>query len=412
MQDKIIFFLVYLLKYNFIFKFKLKYLQKIALCSSDNEDEIKLKKLKKLLKASKRSKFYSDLYKSRNFDINAIKSLEDIKLIPSINKEMIIGKEHSLLVMPKWLMFQGSTSGSSGASLNVFYDYLSVIRENAYVWNYRMQKGLNIKDPSVVVRGNLNKKKLFKFDTFTNTLYISSYNLNKNNIKEIFNRISRLKPKALIGYPSSLSILSKLLDENNYKLCIPLAFTSSESIYSFQKTLIRESFGCKLYDWYGNAERSIALQEEFNEYKEPKLYSINEYHENHIITTSLINNSFPLIRYKVDDRLDIKNEKITAIVGRVDDVVILKDNTAIGRLDHLFKGVSGIRYAQIIQEQINKIDINIVLNINHKFDSELLEKQIEHWLGIDIVYQINFINENQLVFMPSGKFKMVVSSVK
>ena len=58
------------------------------------------------------------------------------------------------------------------------------------------------------------------------------------------------------------------LDENNYKLCIPLAFTSSESIYSFQKSLIRESFGCKLYDWYGNAERSIALQEEFNEYKE------------------------------------------------------------------------------------------------------------------------------------------------
>jgi phenylacetate-CoA ligase len=221
-----------------------------------------------------------------------------------------------------------------------------------------------------------------------------------------------LKPKALIGYPSSLSSLSKLLDENNYKLCIPLAFTSSESIYSFQKSLIRESFGCKLYDWYGNAERSIALQEEFNEYKEPKLYSINEYHENHIITTSLINNSFPLIRYKVDDRLDIKNEKITAIVGRVDDVVILKDNTAIGRLDHLFKGVSGISYAQIIQEQINKIDINIVLNINQKFDSELLEKQIENWLGIDIVYQINFINEKQLVYMPSGKFKMVVSSVK
>lgn len=410
MITNIKFFLQYLLKFNFLFKHYKSVIKKYDSLDQKSLDKIKLKKLKKLIKKAQKSDFYSDLYKDVNLE--NIKTLEDINILPIITKEMIKGKEERLLTVNKSFLFKGYTSGSTGSPLKVFYDYISVLKENAYIWNYREKCGLKLKKPIISLRGNLTKNDLFKYDRFTNTLHLSSYNLNEENINFYYEKIVEFKPEAILGYPSSIYLLVQLLKKCRKKLLIPLAFTSSETLYENQKDFIESSLNCKIFDWYGNAERTIALQKENYIYTEPSLYSINEYHHNHIISTNLINTSFPLIRYEVNDSLERKDNSITAILGRIDDFIILEDGTKIGRIDHIFKGLCGIKFAQIVQNEINKININLVLDDILLFKEEELIKKINQRLGNDIYYKINSIREDEIIYMNSGKFKMVVNNVK
>ena len=412
MKDNIKFFIQYILKFNFLFKYQLNKIKSYKKLNDAELEKLKLKRLKSLILKSQKSPFYKNLYKGVNIDINDIKALKDIKKLPIITKEMIKGKEEELLITNKKFLFKGFTSGSTGSPLTVFYSYLSVLKENAYVWYYRENNGLRFKDPIVSLRGNLTKNELFKFDSFTNTLYLSSYNLNNTNIKLYYEKIKEFKPKAFLGYPSSIYLLAQLFKENSINFDIPLVFTSSETLYENQKDFIEKTFNCKICDWYGNAERTIALQKENSFYEEPYLYSINEFENDYVITTNLINDSFPLIRYKVDDSFVIENSKIKAVLGRNDDFIILKDNTRIGRIDHIFKGLNGIKFAQIIQNKINEIEINIVIDNFELFTIDLLKKKISERLGDEIIYGINYISEKEIIYMNSGKFKMVVNNVK
>lgn len=412
MKDNIKFFIQYILKFNFLFKYQLNKIKSYKKLNSEELEKLKLKRLKSLLLKSQKNLFYKNLYKTSNIDINDIKALEDIKKLPIITKEMIKGKEEELLTTNKKFLFKGFTSGSTGSPLTVFYSYLSVLKENAYVWYYREKHGLKFKDPIVSLRGNLTKNELFKFDSFTNTLYLSSYNLNNTNIKLYYEKIKEFKPKAFLGYPSSIYLLAQLFKENSINFDISLVFTSSETLYENQKDFIEQTFNCRICDWYGNAERTIALQKENSFYEEPYLYSINEFENDYVITTNLINDSFPLIRYKVDDSFVIENSKIKAVLGRNDDFIILKDNTKIGRIDHIFKGLNGIKFAQIIQNKINEIEINMVIDNFELFNIDILKKKIKERLGEEIIYTINYISEEEIIYMNSGKFKMVVNNVK
>ena len=377
-------------------------------------EELKLKKIKNLLSKAIRSKFYKELYKKHNVNIDNIKTLEDFEKLPIVTKDMIKGQEATLLTKSRYFLFKGFTSGSTGSPLTVYYDYFSVLKENAFVWKYREKCSLNFKDPVISLRGNLKKGEFSSFDKYTNTLYLSSYNLNKENILSYYRLILDFKPKAILAYPSSIYLLTMLLTEKGLKLHVNSVFTSSETLYSNQKEIIENYLSTKIYDWFGNAERTIALQQLDNgKYEEPFLYSHNEYKNDYVLTTALNNNSFPLIRYKVDDVIEINDKvEIVSIIGRQDDFIELKDGTKIGRLDHIFKGVHGIKYAQIVQKNIGVIDINIVDDKFNDSDKKLLMRKLDERLGNDLIYKINIIKKDQIIYMKSGKFKMVINNAR
>ena len=91
------------------------------------------------------------------------------------------------------------------------------------------------------------------------------------------------------------------------KLDIPVAFTSSETLLGYQRALIEKQLGTEIYDNYGMTERTIYLKEANNHqgYYELPGYSINEYLKDGEICTSLINEAFPLIRYRSNDIIEL-----------------------------------------------------------------------------------------------------------
>ena len=253
----------------------------------------------------------------------------------------------------------------------------------------------------------------------SNTLYLSSYCINKDTIKTYYDVIIKHKPFAIEGYPSSLYTLSLCMSEAGLKLDIPVAFTSSETLLDYQRILIEKQLGTEIYDNFGMTEQTIYLQEAFNHqgYYELPGYSINEYLEDGEICTSLTNEAFPLIRYRSNDiielaELDAEHPQIMvkSVEGRKEDFLLCKDGGRIQRLDFIFKGVNHVRYGQLVQEKNGFLNVNIVPDFGFsKLDEKSIENNVIERIGKDnIDFKINQIRESDLVYTKRGKFKFLI----
>ena len=375
-------------------------------------------------KAYDNSPFYQKLYSDAGINKEDIKSLEDIKKLPIITKDMIKAHAEEIRIAPKWKLIKNHTSGTTGTPLMVYEDWPSIWREQAYFYCYRKRCGYTYGQPIVSLRGNLEKKDLFLKVHISNTLYLSSYNINPQTTELYFNQIVRHNPVAIEGYPSSLYSLALMMRDKGLQLHIPVAFTSSESLLDYQRELIEKQLDTQIYDHYGTTERTIRLSESFNHngYFEDPGYSINEYTEDGEITTSLINYSFPLIRYKGNDVIELMEateENLQVIVkkiqGRKSSYLIGKDGTEYSGalLTRVFKDISTIDNAQFVQEKKGEVKLNYVPgNGFTKEDEQKLKNAVIEQLGeSNFEFHFNVISSSDIIYTSRGKFNYIVNKI-
>ena len=411
--------ITYYTRHNFLL-----YRQMAKLTALENMDpaELKALEIKEAMKmirfAAENSEFYKKLYAK----IDLRDSFEAVyPQLPVITKADIRANEHTIITDPIHLLKKAHTSGTSGSPLNMYRSAGAILKENAYVWHFRISKGLNLGDPFVSMRGVLDNKTLHYYNKAENTLYLSSYLLNKANIRKYAELLVEFKAKAIFAFPSSLFTLSNLLEEAGLQVEVPLLFTSSETLYPFQREKIERTLSARIFDRYSTAERTILLHEcKCGNYHAAPKYGISEFLDRGVVTTAFINKAFPLIKYKIDDSFKFMDKPcecgkgigIAAIEGRVDDVVLLEDGTRIGRLGVAFQGIPNLRYAQIIQNSQSGIDVNIVTTADFKkSEQDLLEKKLRQRLNESLVIKFNKVQENDILKTASGKFKLVVSKV-
>lgn len=370
-------------------------------------------------RAYDKSPFYYRLYTEAGIKKEDIKCLEDIKKLPVITKDMVKKYAQEMLTVPKWQVMVGHTSGTTGTPLTVYSSWPSIWWNQAYTYSARFRNGFKYGQPLVSLRGNLDRNTMHMKVHVSNTLYLSSYCINKDTIKTYYDVIIKHKPVAIEGYPSSLYTLSLCMSEAGLKLDIPVAFTSSETLLDYQRILIEKQLGTEIYDNFGMTEQTIYLQEAFNHqgYYELPGYSINEYLEDGEICTSLTNEAFPLIRYRSNDiielaELDAEHPQIMvkSVEGRKEDFLLCKDGGRIQRLDFIFKGVNHVRYGQLVQEKNGFLNVNIVPDFGFsKLDEKSIENNVIERIGKDnIDFKINQIRESDLVYTKRGKFKFLI----
>lgn len=412
--------LKYFLRSKIFIRKELKEVERLYGLSEDELYAYKEEQFLKLFKhAMTKSPFYKEFYGKAGITIDDIQSLKDIEKLPVLTKEIVRQNNKKIPTVATWRLFKARTSGTTGTPLMIYQDYQAVKKFQAYLRYFRLRCSFEYGEPIVSLRGYFDKVKLKHNIHISNTLYLSSYNINQENILKYFNYISKFKPKAIEGHPSSLYNLCLLLKQNNLNVNIPLVFTSSESLYTFQRDFIEDVFRAKICDLYGCTELAILLTQtaENNYYKEEPGFSINEYYETKIITTSLINNSFPLIRYQIDDILSTKKLEQQTIIdeihGRIEDQIVCKDGTKIGRTDDLFTRVKNVLLAQIIQNEVGAIDINIVPDEKFsEIDKRTIYNDIHKKSGennLDI--KINTVTSSEIIYTKRNKFKFVLSNI-
>ncbi len=410
------------IKFGSCFKKELHRITDLYSISETHLAELKNQEfVKQYRNAFSNSKFYKNLYQEHGLHLNSIQSIDDAGQIPIITKEDIRHRVDDLLTRNKLFVYIAYTSGTTGSPLKLYRDFQSVCKEYSYGYYFQMSHGYQLGDKVISIKGDLDKNEISRFDRSLNTLHLSSYNLNQKNIRKYYQLIKDFEPKVVKAYPSSLQILSVELYKAGLELYIPLAFTSSEVLHDFQRSIIEKVLRTKIFDWYGNSEQTISLgQVKKDLYQDIPLYGHIEVKEKCIITTGFINKSFPLIRYKIDDVIKLKCDSscirccTSRILGRDNQYIELKNGQQIGLLDHAFNfsNVKNILGAQIVQNKVGEINLNIIPDYNFTdCNKKELFRNLTQLLGDDCKIYYREINEDQIIRTESGKYNLMISNL-
>jgi len=411
----------YFAKNNLITQIEIKRIDKLYHLSSEDLLQRYNEKFISIFKhAFNHSPFYKRLYQAHGIGINDIKDLSDISKLPILNKNLIKHEVDKIYTNFDFLKVTGLTSGTTGTPLRLYRTPFDIAKEQAYIRHYRKMHGFNFGHPIISLRGMLGKSVPYEYFKQANILYISSPNLNESTIEMYYDLIQKFKPVAVEAFPSYLHKFCVELENKGLKLDIPVSFTSSETLLSWQREKIEPFLNTRIFDWYGNAERSILLAQNAKmEYYPMPLYSINEFRETDVITTNLINKSFPIIRYEVDDRIEVTttdflqnqiNPKVKSISGRQSENVILKDGSHVGCIDHAFKGVNHIEMAQVHQYNVqDPIEIKLVVNTSFsKADEDQLRANWVRMVGTEMELNFTYCTKSDLSIIPNQKYRLII----
>lgn len=386
--------------------------------------------------------YYHDLLKEKKIRPDDIKTVDDISKLPILTKELIKRNFDKLIsrAVPKWKRRHGHTSGTTGSPLDLVYDIETCVAHHAADWRQKNWAGLTYGDAYASLQGRVivpieqKTPPFWRKNYINNQLFLSSFHLTKDNIPRYFDQLSKENIRFLEGYPSTVFILALRLKKDNMRFPLKAVLTSSETLFDFQREIIEDSFCCKVFDFYGMAERAVFatecdhhqghhLNEDYGltEFLDDRYESVSPGQMGHIVATSLHNFAMPLIRYKTNDSCSLKREPCSCgrsfalmdnVATKNESIVTLPDGRLISPsvLTHPFKPMENILESQIIQDKPDELKVKIVKNEKYTEDDErMLISAFKQRLG-DIRISIEYCDT--IPRTKSGKFKWVISSIK
>ena len=372
--------------------------------------------------------YYRKLFKKIGFIPSDMRTLDDLKAIPVLTKEMIRQNAADLLATNARI-FGPSLShsgGTTGTALEFYVDRPSNIMEFAAVWRHWNWAGYRFGDRFCDLRGRIIKgKKPYVYDRRLNALFLSSYRMTPRLVREYAVAMRSFKPVIIRGYPSAIDVFAQFLCEEGIDDIRPKAVvTSSETLLAHQRKNVERAFGCVVFDTYGLEERSAAAgQCSYGRLHEDSEYGIISYEgpEHEMICTGLHNFAMPLIRYRTNDIGAPSSERcpcgrglpvIASIIGRVEDMIRTPDGRYVAGsgLSVALKHSAGIKMSQIVQEKIDAMTIRVVRSAGYgDHDEQKLLAGLRDRVGEAIAIRVEYVDDIPLT--AAGKLKFVVSKM-
>lgn len=295
-----------------------------------------------------------------------------------------------------------STSGSTGRPLTLIQDIGTAIREEAFVYRQLRWAGYTWGDRRAWIRGdivcsNTPSNGLYGCrDWWSNTILLSSYHISSSTIKNYIDTLTKFNPVLIQAYPSSISTIASWMLANDIKYTghsLQAIVTSSETLDPAMQARVEAAFGCRVFDWYGQAERVTAIGtcEQGNHHALTDYGGIellpdaDDFYE--LVGTSYNNQAMRLVRYKTGDLVKHTKEDcpcgrqfpvVDHITGRRDKTIILSDGRHISRLGHIFKDAINLIEGQIIYRGNNHILLRVVPGPKWTTaDSEILKTRLK-----------------------------------
>lgn len=344
--------------------------------------------LRRLLQHAARSvPFYSSMFERLDLNPQTLELPGSMHLLPHLSRQDVIAAGDALIARG-WRRgrVSGSTSGTTGTPLTIVQDLRAINRENAFIARQLAWAGFRPGDKRAWLRGDMvvpsdsTDVPYWRLNRVESMLMMSSYHLSESTANHYVSALADWDPKMVQAYPSSISFLARYLSAHNRfyrRSSLRAVITSSETLSAEDRRLVEERFRCKVYDWYGGFERVAAIGTcEAGTYHLLSDYSYAELEPSgdglfEIIGTGFNNFVMPLIRYRTGDLVELPEQPVQCqcgrtfpvikqIHGREDDYIKLSGGRRIGRMDHIFKGLTGIAEAQIVQDRLDAVRILVV----------------------------------------------------
>lgn len=394
-------------------------------------EDYQLLKAKELLQyAYLNSSFYKNSFDKVGFNPFKMESINEMSIIPIIDKTEIISHKSEIQSKKGFKkLFFSETSGTSGQVLKFYrneewdsgtraamyrgYNWYGVRpwERNGYFWGYNFTKS--------------EKKRTKLLDALQNRFRIFSYNQMTIN-----NFCLKLQHASFIsGYSSMIYEIAKIINntpalfQKTYNL--KMVKGTSEKIYDNYQDTVQKAFGKKLISEYGACETGIIAFEcpEGGHMHLCMEHVIVEDINGEIVVTNLLSKSFPIIRYRLGDNIELADKNFECSCGRMHPV-LLNINGRVGKniygyenkypsltIYYVFKNIAinnniSLNY-QVEQHQkgiaIVKIEQNVPQN------ESLIKKELNTYFGNDISFEILF---NQTLHTYKGKLKDFITSLE
>jgi phenylacetate-CoA ligase len=411
--------------------------------SDDELAAIQLRKVRLLLAhASARVPYYGALFRRHGVAAGDVASLDDLRRIPLLTKEAVRLNQDALLAegVNKADLVCIHTSGTTGKPLDLYQTRELFQKEYAFWWFHRSWAGVNLGDRTATLAGHpvapvdQTRPPFWVRNYRENQMLFSSYHLSPQNLGHYCRALEAFRPEFVHGYPSSIYMVAlRLNDEGSTGVRPKAVFTSSETTLDHQRAEIERAFGCKVFSYYGNAERAGYI----GECEEGRMHAMSEHsvveflgddgepvgpgRQGQLVCTNIDNLAMPLIRYATGDVVVPLPEDsrcpcgrggrlVEAVLGRVEDYVVTPEGSYVGRLDHIFKGVEHVREAQLFQPSRDRLVVRVVKDSAFgDADERALLANARERLGRTIDISLAFVDHIDRT--ATGKFRFVVSQV-
>lgn len=404
-------------------------------------EEIQLMLLRRLVRHSYNTvPFYKELMDERGIQWTDIKKLDDVKLFPILSKKTVLEAEHLIVSAkyPKWTLRATRTGGSTGTPLVIYRNWFSIGNEHAFVRRQWDWAGVSFFDKcaylmSRVVAKPDQKCGLYAYDPVMRELILSTHHLSAETAKDYARVMRSYEVKAVVGYPSAIYFLAQTCLNSDIDLRLKATLTTSELLTPSMRDIITQAFHCKVFDFYGSAERVCYIQTcECGNYHIIPEYGLTELipleksdgAQCKVVSTGFWNMAMPLIRYDTGD-IVVKSENacpcgrqfplIESINGREGDVIRTPSGRHLGvtliiQLLYVICGTRSIAESRVIQDAIDHLSIEYVPL--KKFD----KKDLEDFKSLIVKYipselRFDFKKVEAIERTSSGKIRPLVSLI-
>lgn len=411
--------------------------------SEDRIAEYQNTRLREIVKHAYRTvPYYRDLFDSHGLRPEDIQSTEDIHKIPVLTREDVRAQSGRLVSQEarRRGLVPGHTSGTTGSPLHFFWDINTCVYTNVVDWRQKTWAGVNYGDRIAVLLGRTivprdsDKPPYWRMNYLHNQLWLSSFHLREDNLKYYVNKLKAYRPAAVEGYPSTVYILARYLLGRNMTLPVKAVFTSSEPLYPMHRSVIEAAFECKVFDFYGLAERVLFATEcdrhdgrHVNfEYGLVEIVDGNDRpvpagRQGFVVGTSLQNFGMPFIRYRTNDISAIKRARcdcgramplMDGVTTKAEDIVVTPDGTMISPsvLTHPFKPIDTVAKSQILQESPHELVLRVVPRPGYTDrDTARLLEGFRQRIGPEMRVRVELVED--IPRTAAGKFRWVISKV-
>lgn len=424
-----------------LFRKLLRGLEEAQYAAEETRREYQDRKLKALVAhCHAHVPYYQELFARLRLRPADIAGRQDLAKLPFTTKEDIRKAPAKFLSRTARRVFlrQARTSGTTGTPLVLYRDRFSAVFENAMIWRFYRWAGVNPGDRIAALRGGLiqavddMRGPFWRQDAFMNRLILSAYHIHPRSAPEYAKALRQFKPAAIEAYPSAVySLVRHLAATGEEGIELKAVFTSSETLYGYQRRAVEEFFGCRVFDLYGSAERVCAAGScEYGRYHLFNDYGITEFLEAggdnppgtvEIIATGLHNLAMPILRYRTQDRAVPGDRKPPCPCGRTfpsmerfesyraDDYLLTADGRRLQSVEQMVEGLEDVLEYQVLQESPARVRIRVVAGrpLGPEDEERILRKARERLGG---AMRMKVEQVDAIARTPNGKYPFIVNT--
>jgi phenylacetate-CoA ligase len=387
--------------------------------------------------------YYRELFQREKINAEDIRTGEDLRRIPILNKEMIRRNGDGMISehTNRRRIYLNASGGSTGKPIQLYQDDNYWAYAQASQWLIESWWGIRPGDRTACIWGTDRDVPAASWRQriaaeICQTRICNAFAMSVESMAEFSEMLSRWQPRYVTGYASALALFSQYLLRRPEVRVRPVAVKSTaECLYGHEREIIEAAFACPVYNFYGSREvnnlaaecsarsglhinalvRYIEILDESDRPLAPGVLG-------RIIVTDLTNYAMPLIRYEIEDvaawaegpcACGRSLPRLAEVAGRKSDFIVTPSGTAIHGefFTHLFYDMPDVHRFILIQETINSVEIKLVVaEERRKAVGSLVRKRLECALGKEIGVQISFFDGFPV--NATHKHRFVVSSVE